>query len=296
MATASAPRENLADRLQFGLSDALFDRFSQYIQNDLGIKMPPNKKTMLQARLQKRLRLLKFAGFSEYCDYVFSQEGRKNEMQHLIDAVTTNKTDFFREPHHFDYLTQTALPVLYRQSGRNGRGRFNLWSAGCSSGEEPYTLAMVMSEFKARFPDFAFSILATDISMRVLQEAAAGIYSDEDIGPVPMPYRKKYLLRSKDKKKALVRIVPELRRLVNFGRLNFMDENYGIRDTMQIIFCRNVIIYFDKPTQKKMLERLCRHLMNGGYLFMGHSENLGGLGLPLRQVASAVYRKIRNGN
>jgi chemotaxis protein methyltransferase CheR len=275
-----------------GFSDALFEHFSAYIQRELGIKMPLAKKTMLHARLQKRLRQLKLSSFDDYYDYVFGDQGRKEELHHMIDAVTTNKTDFFREPRHFEFLSSTVLPQLCRKADRGGLGRFRVWSAGCSTGEEPYTLSMVLSEFKARYAGFGFTILATDISTQVLHKAAAGIYTEADVAPVPLAYRKKYLLRSKDRKRGLVRIVPHLRRLVSFGRLNFMDEAYGIKEAMHVIFCRNVIIYFDKPTQEKMLNRLCRHLQPGGYLFMGHSETLNGLNVPLKLVTSTVYQKV----
>ena len=275
-----------------GISDAEFERFSRFIHADLGIKMPPAKKTMLQARLQKRLRQLKLDSFAAYYDYVFSAEGRGEELDHMIDAVTTNKTDFFREAHHFDYLTETVLPWFRREPGRGGRRRMHLWSAGCSTGEEPYTLAMILSEFGERFADFDFSILATDISSRVLKEAGRGIYTEADIAPVAMALRKKYFLRSRDRKKKRVCIAPEVRRRVRFGRLNFMAEDYGIREPMHVIFCRNVVIYFDKATQEKMLRRLYRQLAPGGYLFMGHSESLNGLNLPFKPVVSTIYRKI----
>jgi chemotaxis protein methyltransferase CheR len=280
------------DAASSGFSDVLFQHFSAYIQRELGIKMPPAKKTMLHARLQKRLRQLKLSSFNDYYDYVFGDQGSKAELCHMIDAVTTNKTDFFREPRHFEYLSSTILPQLCSKQGRGGISRFKFWSAGCSTGEEPYTLAMVLSEFKARNAGFGFAILGTDISTQVLQKAAAGIYTEADVAPVPLSYRKKYLLRSKDRKRELVRVVPQLRERVRFGRLNFMDEAYGLKEAMHVIFCRNVIIYFDKPTQEKMLNRLCRHLQPGGYLFMGHSETLSGLNVPLRLVASTVYQKV----
>lgn len=292
MASAGRASGNVIDAASSGFSDALFQHFSAYIQRELGIKMPPAKKTMLHARLQKRLRQLKLGSFDDYYDYVFGDQGCREELYHMIDAVTTNKTDFFREPRHFELLSNTILPQLCRKAGRSGLSRFKFWSAGCSTGEEPYTLAMVLSEFKARYAGFGFAILGTDISTQVLQKAAAGIYSEADVAPVPLAYRKKYLLRSKDRKRGLVRIVPQLRQLVSFGRLNFMDEAYGIKEAMHVIFCRNVIIYFDKPTQEKMLNRLCRHLQPGGYLFMGHSETLSGLNVPLKLVASTVYQKI----
>ena len=163
------------------------------------------------------------------------------------------------------------------------------WSAGCSTGEEPYTLAMVLAEHALAQPQFRFSILATDISTKVLHLAEQAVYLHDKIQPVPIPMRKKYLLSSKDRK--LVRICPELRSRVSFFRLNFMDSDYALKDKMDVIFCRNVIIYFDRSTQQAILERLCRHLLPGGYLFMGHSETLNGMNLPLQPVAATIYRK-----
>ncbi|MEZ4527242.1 MAG: protein-glutamate O-methyltransferase [Desulfobacterales bacterium] len=274
------------------MSEKIFVRFSTFIQNELGIKMPEAKRTMLQARLQKRLRKLEIKSFEQYCDYVFSPRGMNEELPHMIDVVTTNKTDFFREPQHFDYLTGVIVPELIRSHGTGIQRKAMVWSAGCSSGEEVYTLAMVLNEFCLRRPDFQFCIMGTDISTRMLKSAAAGIYTHERVEPVPLPLRKKYLLRSRDKKKDLVRIVPELRALTLFRRLNFMDEDFGMRQTMDIVFCRNVLIYFDRSTQEKVLRRICRYLVPGGYLFTGHSETLNGLNIPLVQKASTVYRKL----
>ncbi|MDM8535506.1 CheR family methyltransferase [Desulfobacterales bacterium HSG17] len=273
------------------MSDKIFVKFSSFIQNELGIKMPEAKRTMLQARLQKRLRKLGIESFNEYHEFVFSKRGQDEELHNMIDAVTTNKTDFFREPQHFDTLVQTVIPELIRSYGMGIRKKALLWSAGCSSGEEVYTLAMVLNEFKTRIPDFNFSILGTDISTKVLKNAALGIYSHEKIEPVPLPLRRKYLLKSRDKDKNLVRVIPGLRVNTFFRRLNFMDSNFGIRQPADIIFCRNVLIYFDRETQEKVLNRLCQYLVSGGYLFTGHSETLNGLNVPLVQTTSTVYKK-----
>ena len=273
------------------LSRQDFRRLSHFITEELGIKMPDSKRTMLTGRLQKRLRALQLASFADYCDFFFSSEGQEREMVHLIDAVTTNKTEFFREPGHFDYLTRYALPELQRR-GRLASGRkLHLWSAGCSTGEEPYTLAMVMAETAAA-TGCDFEILATDISCRVLEVARRAVYPLENVAPVPQPLRKKYLLKNRDRDRPLVRVIPELRSRVRFGRLNFMDEEFGLRDTQDIIFCRNVIIYFDKPTQERLVAKFCQHLNLGGYLFLGHSESLHGYQVPLTQVAPTVYRKL----
>ena len=270
------------------MTDTEFSRFADFIQKQCGIKMPLSKKTMLQGRLQKRLRLLALSSFSLYANYVFSAKG-KDELFHMIDAVTTNKTDFFREAKHFDYLRDVVLPAAMQDASNKGWRQFKAWSAGCSTGEEPYTLAMVLAQFAENHPSFHFSIFATDISTKVLEIAQTAIYAQEKIEPIPMTFRKKFLLRSTSK--PVIRIAPELRSCLQFMRLNFMNEDYALREMMDIVFCRNVIIYFDRTTQESILKRICRQLVPGGYLFMGHSETLSGMDLPVRQISSSIYRK-----
>lgn len=272
------------------LKDREFNRFSCFIYDEVGIKMPPAKKTMLEARLQKRLKALGLSTFEDYADFVFSAAGSRDELIHLIDVVTTNKTDFFREPVHFDYLVKSAIPSLMDSREAGIRTPLKIWSAGCSTGEEPYTLAMVMSEFIASNPGFRTTILASDISTAVLAKARNAIYAEDRVDTIPLHLKKKYLLKSRDNSKALVRIAPQLRTMVNFRRLNFM-EDFGLQEQMDIIFCRNVIIYFDKPTQERLLNRFHQQLVRGGFLFLGHSETLNGLNVPLQPVASTVYRK-----
>jgi chemotaxis protein methyltransferase CheR len=270
------------------LSNRDFSRLKQFIYAECGIKITESKRIMLEARLQKRLRTVGVASFSQYCDYLFSPKGMEEELICMIDAITTNKTDFFREPVHFDYLVQKALP-RFRQG--HARRPIVLWSAGCSTGEEPYTLAIVMNEYARERQGTDYAILATDISTKVLEKAALAIYDEERIIPIPIELRKKYLLKSKDPENRVYRIVPELRERVTFRRLNFMDGDFGFQEPVDIIFCRNVIIYFDKPTQEKLLRKFCRYLSTDGYLFMGHSETLLGMDVPLCQVAPTVYRK-----
>lgn len=269
------------------MTDKDFERFSEFIKREFGIKMPPSKKTMLEARLQKRLRALCMNNHAEYCKFLFSPKGLESEITHLIDVVTTNTTDFFREPKHFEMLLSSVLPDLHRRTNRT----IKVWSAGCSSGEEPYTLAMVLSEFAEKNSAFDFSILATDISREILQRAVNAIYSEDKVEIVPMALKKKYLLKSKDRKKRLVRIAPELRRRVDFRQLNFM-EPFPFRDKKDVIFCRNVVIYFDRPTQNRLFNEFCLRLVPGGFLFIGHSESVSGMNLPLRQVAPTVYQRI----
>ncbi len=273
------------------LSDKTFHLFSEFITAEVGIKMPLSKKTMLQGRLQKRLRLLGLNSFEDYARYVFSPEGKDRELVHMLDLVTTNKTDFFRESTHFDYLAGVAAPELIRAAGAGVRQKLMVWSAGCSTGAEPYTLAMVLSDFADKVDRFGFSILGTDICTHALDKAVRAVYREDELAPAPLEMKKRYLLRSRDHNARLVRIVPRLRAMVQFRRLNFMESEFPIEQPADIIFCRNVIIYFDRPTQEAVLKRICGHLKPGGFLFMGHSETLHGLRLPLVQTATSIYRK-----
>jgi chemotaxis protein methyltransferase CheR len=297
--TGETTEENAAERKGFltgfakPMTQAEFGRFSEFIGAQCGIKMPPSKKIMLEARLQKRLRVLGIPTFGDYFTYIHG-EGGGEELVHMLDAVTTNKTDFFREPAHFDILAQTILPeFLQEQEQEASRDRpFCVWSAGCSTGEEPYTLAMVLTDFAEQHPAFRFSILATDISTRVLDRAREAIYDGERVATVSPSMKQKYLLRSRDRSKNVVRMTPAVRAAVQFRRLNLMEESFSFTDPLDAIFCRNVIIYFDRPTQERLIDRYCRVLRPNGYLFLGHSESIHGFSLPLRRVVSTVYRKI----
>jgi len=272
------------------LSDGDYARLCELIYREAGISLGTQKKIMLEARIRRRLKALSLAGFGTYCDLVFSRNGLKEEIPQLIDVVTTNKTDFFREPKHFDFLAAKALPEF---SADNRLGRpLLIWSAGCSTGEEPYTLAMVLSEYAAAHPGFRFRIVATDVSSTVLAKADRGVYTKDLLRPVPEFMQRRYFLRSRDRASNLVRVTPELRRPIEFRRLNFMDSDYGMTEKADAIFCRNVIIYFDRPTQARILGNLASYLVPGGYMFVGHSETLHDMNLPLAPVAPALYRKI----
>ncbi len=272
------------------ISNADFGRLRSFIYAQSGINLNVDKKTMLELRIKRRLKHLNLTSFSAYCEYLFGQQGQKDEIVHFLDVVTTNKTDFFREPDHFDFLVRKALPEFFE---RNGPGRTLLiWSAGCSTGEEPYTLAMVMSDFAQNHPGFQFRVLATDISTAVLAKAKMGVFSEETVKPVASELRRKYFMRSRDRSSNLLRVVPELRQMVEFRRLNFKDSDYGMTEKADVIFCRNVIIYFDRPTQEQILQKLTQHLLPGGYCFVGHSETLHGMDLPLLPVGPALYRRI----
>ena len=268
------------------LGDGDFRRLAGFIESELGIRMPDTKRVMLESRLQKRIRHFGMSGFTEYVDFVFSPQGRESELINMIDAVTTHKTDFFREADHFEYLVESILPAAAARGGT-----MSFWSAGCSTGEEPYTLAMVLEEFREANPRFSYRILASDLSTQVLDKAKAAVYEEEKAAPIPMSFKKKYLLRSKDPASGLVRIKPELRAKLSFARINFMDERYPIDGLFDVVFCRNVIIYFERAVQELILGRICRYVRPGGWLILGHSETLTGMDLPLRSVAPTIYSR-----
>jgi chemotaxis protein methyltransferase CheR len=272
------------------LSNRDFTRLRSFIYAQSGINLNEDKKTMLELRIKRRLRALSLTSFSAYCDLLFDQQGQKEEIVHFLNVVTTNKTDFFREPDHFEFLVQKALPEIIARKGVESQ--VIVWSAGCSTGEEPYTLAMVMNEFAQLHAGFHFKVLATDISTTVLEKARMGVFSEDLVRPVAPNLRRKYFMRSRDRASNLVRIVPEMRAKVEFRRLNFKDANYGLSEKVDAIFCRNVIIYFDRATQEQILQKLTQNLLPGGFAFVGHSETLHGMDLPLLPIAPALYRRV----
>ncbi|HWU65153.1 MAG TPA: protein-glutamate O-methyltransferase CheR [Ensifer sp.] len=271
-----------------GISPKNFERLSRYIYDYSGIKMPPSKKTMLEGRLRRRLRATDIGSFDEYCEYLFKHDGLEREAIHLMDAVTTNKTDFFREPKHFEHMMEKGLPALMTQ----GHRRLRIWSAAASIGAEAYTIAMVMEEFLKTRSGVDYTILATDLSTEVLKIARRGVYPRNMIAPVDPALRKRYVMEARDPERDEVRIHPKLRAKVGFARLNLMDEKYDVGEKSHIVFCRNVLIYFDKPTQQKVLRRLCDNLVHDGFLYVGHSETITGLDLPVKQVANTVFKKV----
>jgi chemotaxis protein methyltransferase CheR len=272
------------------LSGKDFIAFSNFIYSEFGIKMPPVKRIMLQGRLLKRIRQLNMHSYTEYKEYLFSEEGQKEEIYNFLNVVTTNKTDFFREPVHFDFLKSNVLPEFISKQQRDA---FKIWSAGCSSGEELYTISILMNEFKRENPSFFYSMLGTDISQNVLTKAAKGVYPLNKVDIIPVEFKKRYLLKSKDKENPTVRVRPELQANLNLKYLNLMDSKYThITEKFDVIFCRNVLIYFDRATQESVINKLSTHLKTGGYFFIGHSESLTGMDVPLQHIKPTIFRKI----
>lgn len=269
------------------LSDADFDRIASFIMSACGICLPPAKKVMVEGRLRRRARRIGVDRLADYVRLVFDSDGSENEVIGLINTLTTNKTDFFREPAHFTFLARTILPELARM-GHEAK----LWSAACSIGAEPYTMAMVCNDFALGWPGFHFSILGSDISTEVLSTAARAIYPEEMIEPVPLPMRQRYVLRATDPSRKVVRMAPETRAPVRFARINLVDGSYAADRGMDVIFCRNLLIYFDRPTQDMVVRQLCAHLRPGGYLILGHTDSISGMAAPVQPCGNSIFRRI----
>ncbi len=270
-------------------SDNDFKKLSDFIYINYGINLYPNKRVLVKSRLQSRLKETGIRSYTEYCDFVLNKDPDRMEAVEMINRLSTNKTDFFREDNHFNYLTQTLLPSYL--SGKENN-TIKVWSAGCSSGEEPFTIAMVLNEQKNIIPLFDYSIYASDISTSVLKTASTAIYPGSAVIQIPVEYRAKYLLRSRDKIKNQIRISPILRKKIEFFRYNLLNPKSPIVGTVDIIFCRNTLIYFDRPTQERVVAKLLNCISPKGYLFLGHSESLINMNFPLEHVAASVYRKL----
>ncbi|MCJ2034031.1 CheR family methyltransferase [Methylobacterium sp. J-068] len=273
-----------------GLSERHFRSIVNLIETEVGIQLPAAKRTMLEGRLRKRVRALDLDGLEAYGRHLFDEGHLDEEYIHLVDCVTTNKTDFFREPAHFELLRDALVPRLAARKA--GTVRLKLWSAAASIGAEAYTLAMILQDMVAGGHSLDYAILGTDVSTEVLKVGRTGIYTNEMLSTVPPEMRRRYVMAARDPTRQEGRIVPELRARVRFQHLNLMADGYDVDRDIDIIFCRNVLIYFDKATQQAVLERLATHLRPGGYLIVGHSESMAGSGLTrLTQVSSTVFRK-----
>lgn len=272
------------------LKDRHFHTVADLIQARIGIQIPEAKRTMLEGRLRRRMRALDLDSLEAYGNHLFDGGHLADEFVHIIDCVTTNKTDFFREPAHFEQLRDEIVPLLCRRRG--GTPRLKVWSAAASTGAEAYTLAMVLQDMVAAGHGFSYAILGTDISTEVLRVAADAIYPEEMLVQIPAAFRRRYVMTARDPAQKIGRIVPELRGHVRFQRLNLMDAYYAVDRDVDVVICRNVLIYFDRDTQKAVLGRLALHLRPGGFLIVGHSESMAGTGVPgLEQVSSTIFRR-----
>jgi chemotaxis protein methyltransferase CheR len=275
-----------------GLTDREFEVFRGLVYTHTGITLNPHKRQLLQARLGRRLRVLGLTTFTEYHQFLTEQDPTGKELGCFVNAITTNKTDFFREAHHFRYLADEWMPAIKIRAARTGDRSIRIWSAGCSSGEEPYTIAMTIREALGPAAGWDVRILASDLDTDVLARAEAGVYSAEQTAPVPSALLTRHFLRGRGESAGRVRVRPELRALITFRRINFMDARWPIRPRLDIIFCRNVLIYFDRPTQQRILERFLALLKEDGLLVLGHSESVHGLLNGVQHLGNTMYRRI----
>lgn len=272
------------------MSEAERLRISEFIEAEFGIKMPAQKKSLLEGRLSKRVVACGLTSYAEYFFYVTRDPRGQDEFLRFADLVSTHETSFFREPGHFDYLARQALPrFLEVQEGRS----LDVLSAACSTGEEAYTLAMVLRDgFRGAGSPDRFLVEGVDLSDRAVGIARRGVYLEERSRTIPEELKKRGLMRSKNRKDQLVRVVPELRAKTRFHTGNLLGDLALGQSTYHIIFCRNVLIYFEPATQKKVLSLLLGRLKPQGLLFLGHSETMISLSMPMRPVAHAVYQRV----
>lgn len=273
-----------AELMSLDLSDAQFAEISQMMYKISGVKLQAGKEVLVKARLAKRLRSLKISNFDSYMDYL-KEDKSGQELLTMIDSLTTNKTSFFRESQHFTYLSENIVPSLLEQGGK-----IRIWSAGCSSGEEPYTLAIVLREAIKNIDKLDVKILATDISTDVLGRAKQAVYSHETLLDMPQSLLYKYFTCIETKPVRLYRANDSIRSMVSLARLNLMGQ-WPMSGPFDAIFCRNVMIYFDKPTQQNLINRYWELLAPGGHLFVGHSESLTSTAHNYKYVQPAVYVK-----
>lgn len=274
------------------LKEADRRRVSQFIEREVGIQLPQTKHSLVETRLRKRQRALGMASLSDYIDFVLADEEGINERLHMVDALTTNKTDFYREPFHFEFLAE-HLSLVQKHKPYTATNPFKLWSAGCSTGEEPYTLAIELTEIKRLFSTFDFKLMATDISVSCLQTGKRGIYPHERVEPVDLALRKRYLLRSRNPQENKVQIAPEIRNKIDFMFFNLLASSFAdYTAAFDVIFCRNVMIYFNNHDRNFIIENFARCLKKDGILFIGHSESLPDSSSLFKRIRPTIYQLI----
>lgn len=270
--------------MDYPITKTEYDQIRTLLYDESGISLGESKQSLVVSRLSKRLRDLDLDSFEAYYEFVTSDTSGA-EFTRMLDLLSTNKTDFFREPKHFEFLRDQILPSLEREK------RIRIWSSACSTGEEPYTIAITLREGVKNPAQWNFGILASDISTRVLAHAAEGLYAQERISTVPDEVAHRHFLKGKGNKAGLVKVKPHLSDMITFRHLNLMSEKFPIKSPLDLIFCRNVMIYFDRPTQERLIGKFFRYLKPGGHLFIGHSESLQWLKHDFSTIAPTIYRK-----
>ncbi|RKY36370.1 MAG: hypothetical protein DRP78_03815 [Candidatus Omnitrophota bacterium] len=276
--------------LDMELSEQEYKLFSALIYKFSGINLGSNKKELLKARLMKRVKYYKFDSYRQYYDYLLSGTA-KDEFVELLNVVSTNVTSFFREKNHFDYLNKYVFPAIVQNKKKIGSNKIRIWSAASSTGEEPYTILICLLEYFKNILAWDVKLLATDISTKVLLSAQQGVYGYEKVKGIPLQLQSKYFDQGYNGRQKILKAKNILRDLVVFRRLNLMRRSFPFKRKFDIIFCRNVMIYFDKKTQNELVKKFYHYLENDGYLFIGHSESLLGAGVDFKSVTNAVFKK-----
>lgn len=279
----------LSEQNKHTLTEKDFQRISKIIYDHCGIHLHEGKKTLVRARLAKRIRTGGFESFTSYIEYALSKEGC-DEFYNLVDSISTNLTSFFRESKHFDYLRKAFLPKLVAEQAKMSNRKIRVWSAGCSTGEEPYSIAITLQEELEKHSNWNIKILASDVSTRVLDHARAGIYDAERVAPLTRAQKQRFLEKVVQDGQKCSKVADSLKKMIKFRYLNLM-EPWPFKGLFDVIFCRNVMIYFDKPTQEKLVNRYYNYLTKGGLLFIGHSESLTSINHKYRYVEPATYAK-----
>jgi len=274
----------MSDR-EFSFEEHDFKRVQKIVYDYAGIDLNESKKNLVYNRLSKRIRFLGMDSFSQYIDFVIEQG--EAEFVHLINAITTNLTFFFRENHHFEYLASTVIPGLLKANASSKKIR--VWSAGCSTGEEPYSIAITLKENVPAGWDA--KVIATDLDSNVVHTGQTGVYKTDRLKGVSEERKKRWFLKGSGSQEGFVRTKKELQDIIEFGQLNLMDE-WPLKDAIDVIFCRNVVIYFDKPTQSKLFNRYADRLPKDGHLFIGHSESLYKVCDRFELLGQTIYKKL----
>ena len=276
----------------FSITEEEFDLFRQLIHKSTGICLADHKRELVVSRLARRLRSLELKNFKDYYRFLTEDPAGEEEMGQMINRITTNKTEFYRENHHFIYLRDELLPKLFEEKERAGRRVLRAWSSASSTGEEPYTIAITLAEFFANRPGWDFKLLATDLDTEVLTHASHGVYSADRVDPVPGGLLGKYFTKTSNHGQVSYQVKPELRRLVTFRHFNLLTPNYPFKVGLDFIFCRNVMIYFNMEDKIALMEKFHRILNPKGYVFVGHSESLMMVKHLFRYIKNTIYQKI----
>ncbi len=272
---------------EFVLSDREFDEIRSVIKELTGINMGDSKRQLIYRRLGSRLKATNISTFKGYLDYL--KKGDPSELEEFTNAVTTNLTSFFREKHHFDYLAKTIVPKIVASKGSATR-RLRIWSAGCSTGEEPYSIAITLKESLGNLAKWDAKILCTDLDSEVLNTCKGGIYAQQRVEKIPENQLRRWFMKSRTDTGEFVKVSPELQDLITFKQLNLMHD-WPMKGRFDVIFCRNVIIYFDKPTQRVLMDRYAEVLEDDGYLILGHSESLFNVSDRFALLGNTIYQK-----